>query len=104
MLINLGEHNSVANEFLRELRDTRRQQDRPRFRRSVERLGEIMAYEISKKLRYTKHTVNTPLGESQLSLIESKPILITVMRAGLPYFQGFLNYYDQSDCGFIGAW
>jgi len=104
MVVNLGEYHSVANEFLNVLRDTALQQDRLRFRKSMERLGEIMAYEISKKLKYSKHTVQTPLGTSELALLEHKPMLTTVMRAGLPYFQGFLNYFDQSDCGFIGAW
>jgi uracil phosphoribosyltransferase len=104
MVVNLGEHHSVANEFLKDLRDTAIQQNRLRFRKSIERLGEIMAYEISKKLKYSVHAVQTPLGTSQIPLLDTDPVLITVMRAGLPYFQGFLNYFDKSDCGFIGAW
>jgi uracil phosphoribosyltransferase len=104
MVVNLGDDHSIANEFLKALRDTGLQQDRLRFRKSTERLGEIMAYEISKKLRYSKHTVQTPLGSSQLALLDNNPVLTAVMRAGLPYFQGFLNYFDRSDCGFIGAW
>lgn len=104
MIINLGEHNSVANEFLRGMRDEDVQQDRPRFRRNMERLGEIMAYEISKKLCYKQTDVQTPLGNSSLAVPLNLPVLITVLRAGLPYFQGFLNYFDGSDCGFIGAY
>lgn len=104
MVINLGEQPSIANEFLRSIRDKNIQQDRLRFRRNMERLGEIMAYEISRKMEYHLTPVTTPLGVSSIALPVSKPVLVTVLRAGLPYFQGFLNYYDQSDCGFIGAY
>jgi uracil phosphoribosyltransferase len=103
MLFNLGEKNSLANQFLLELRDKQIQQDRFRFRRNLERLGEIMAYEISKKLNYSSQQVHTPLGSSVLS-IPDPPILVTVMRAGLPYFNGFQNFFDGSDSGFIGAY
>jgi uracil phosphoribosyltransferase len=104
MVINLGEQHSVANEFLRSLRDKGIQQDRQRFRRNMERLGEIMAYEISKKMEFHSTPVHTPLGVATISLLVQKPVLVTVLRAGLPYFQGFLSYFDQSDCGFIGAY
>ena len=104
MVINLGEQHSVANEFLRSLRDKGIQQDRQRFRRNMERLGEIMAYEISKKMEFQSTSVNTPLGVATISLLVQKPVLVTVLRAGLPYFQGFLSYFDQSDCGFMGAY
>jgi uracil phosphoribosyltransferase len=104
MVVNLSEHNSVANQFLSELRDKNIQQDRARFRRNMERLGEIMAYEVSRALTYKMSSIQTPLGTSQLSLMLDKPTLVTVLRAGLPYFQGLLNYFDQSDCGFIGAY
>lgn len=104
MIINLGEQHSVANEFLSSLRDKNTQQDRQRFRRNMERLGEIMAYEISKKMTYRVSTVETSLGTASIARPVAKPVLITVLRAGLPYFQGFLNYFDQSDCGFIGAY
>lgn len=103
-MINLGEQQSIANEFLRSLRDKSIQQDRQRFRRNMERLGEIMAYEISKRMQYQTVPVTTSLGVAAIALPLSKPVLITVLRAGLPYFQGFLNYFDQSDCGFIGAY
>jgi uracil phosphoribosyltransferase len=104
MLFNLSEQNSIANQFVAELRDKTIQQDRLRFRKNVERLGQIMAYEISKKLLYTRKAVETPLGVSNVDLLNTKPLLITVMRAGLPYFQGFLDFFDHSDCGFIGAY
>lgn len=104
MHITLNKTNSVANHFLRELRDKDLQPDRMRFRKNLERLGEIMAYEISKTLNYQQHRVLTPLGSTSISLIDFQPVLMTVMRAGLPFFQGFLNFFDQADCGFIGAY
>lgn len=103
MFFNLSEHDSVACQFITELRDKTIQQDRLRFRKNIERLGQIMAYEISRKLPYLKKSVETPLGTARASALETDPILITVMRAGLPYFQGFLDFFDRSDCGFIGA-
>jgi uracil phosphoribosyltransferase len=104
MIMNLGGQRSIANVFLRELRDKTVQRDRARFRRNMERLGEIMAYEVSKKLAYTETAVETVLGTAPMMLPAEQPVLVTVLRAGLPYFQGFLNYFDRSDCGFIGAY
>lgn len=104
MIINLGEQSSIANVFLSELRDKAVQQDRARFRRNMERLGQIMAYQISQKLRYQPVPVQTVLGIARMQLPVEKPVLVTVLRAGLPYFQGFLDYFDQADCGFIGAY
>lgn len=104
MLFNLSEQNSIANHFVSELRDINIQKDRLRFRRNVERLGQIMAYEISKNFKYTTKEIETPLGTSNIPLMGDGPVLITVMRAGLPYFQGFLDVYDKCDCGFIGAY
>ena len=100
----LNKENSVANQFLIELRDKNIQQDRMRFRQNLTRLGEVMAYEISKKLAYHQVVVETPLKATQAFAIKQQPVLITVLRAGLPYFQGFLNYFDQADSGFIGAY
>ena len=100
----LSEQNSVANHFLAELRDVNQQGDRLRFRTNMIRLGEIMAYEISKKMSYQSANVQTPLKATQMQLLKEKPILLTVLRAGLPYFQGFLNYFDSADAGFIGAY
>lgn len=104
MLFNLGSSNSIANHFLRALRDPVLQKDRARFRKNVERLGEIMAYEISKKLNYEPALVQTPLGKASSHFLKEKPVLITVLRAGLPFFNGFQNYFEDSDCGFVGAY
>lgn len=100
----LNKQNSIANQFLLELRDTQIQQDRMRFRNNLTRLGEIMAYEISKKLEYEKQSIETPLKSLQIPTIAQHPVIMTVLRAGLPYFQGFLNYFDKADSGFIGAY
>ena len=75
-----------------------------RFRKNLERLGEIMAYEISKRLTYKSSEIETPLGASVLNVLERDPLLITILRAGLPYFSGFQNFFDASPCGFIGAY
>jgi uracil phosphoribosyltransferase len=104
MLTILNQQPSIANQFLLELRDTTIQKDRERFRKNVTRLGELMAFELSKKLSYQTVSVQTPLGVSPVDVLAVKPVLVTVMRAGLPYFQGFQNYFGQSDCGFIGAY
>jgi uracil phosphoribosyltransferase len=103
-LIMLGDQPSIANQFLNEIRDKQLQQDRMRFRKNMERMGEIMAYEISKKLDYAECTVNTPLASLNSKKLKTQPVIITVLRAGLVYFQGFLNYFDQADSGFIGAY
>lgn len=103
-LFVLNQQNSIANQFLAELRDKEIQQDRMRFRRNLERLGEIMAYEVSKRLKFNSTVVQTPLGRWTTETISEQPVLITVLRAGLPYHQGFLNYFDRADCGFIGAY
>lgn len=100
----LNHQNSIANQFLLELRDKTIQHDRMRFRKNMERLGEIMAYEVSKRLSYQTVTVNTPLAALKTETLSQPPVIITVLRAGLPFFQGFLNYFDHADCGFIGAY
>ena len=99
----LNQQNSIANHFLAEIRDVNHQQDRLRFRKNLERLGEIMAYEVSKALQYDVQSVKTPLKAVQLDLLEQQPILISVLRASLPFFHGFLNYFDNADSGVIGA-
>ena len=103
-LFVLSEHSSIANQFLSELRDAGLQKDRMRFRRNMERLGEILGYEVSKKLPYHSKKVETPLGESTIQVLEENPVLITILRAGIPFQQGFLNIFDDADCGFIGAY
>jgi uracil phosphoribosyltransferase len=103
MVFNIGTSNSIANQFLLELRDKDIQQDRFRFRENVKRLGWIMAYEISKHLSYSTQRVQTPLGQTDIA-IPAAPVLMTVLRAGLPYLEGFQAMFEQSDCGFIGAY
>tara|TARA_B110000046_G_scaffold25332_3_gene24867 strand:- start:56268 stop:56924 length:657 start_codon:yes stop_codon:yes gene_type:complete len=98
------ESNSVFNQFLSEIRDQKIQKDRLRFRRNLERCGEIFAYEISKELKYSKTKVTTPLGVSEDMLIAEQPILITILRAGLPMHQGLLNTFDNAGNGYISAY
>lgn len=104
MLFVLDQTPSIANEYLRQLRDKDIQNDRMRFRKNLERIGEIMAYEVSKKLSYTNTTINTPLASTDIKALKQQPVLITILRAGLPFFQGFANFFDHADCGFVGAY
>lgn len=100
----LGQENTILNKFIAQIRDCRIQLDSMRFRRNVERVGEIMSYEISKTLNYQAQTVETPLGEAEMSLISDKVVIATVLRAGLPLQQGFLNYFDDAECAFVSAY
>lgn len=100
---NLGEGNSVINNFISELRNVDIQNDRFRFRKNLERLGEIFAYEISKTLEYKSEAVVTPLGSLEMNVLKEQPVLATILRAGLPMHQGFLNIFDQADNSFIAA-
>lgn len=100
----LGERNSIANNFLCELRDESLQKDRMRFRKNLERLGELLAYEVSKELAYQPKVIRTQFGELSLPVLREDPLLITILRAGIPFHQGFLNIFDRADCGFIGAY
>lgn len=100
----LGQENTILNKFIAQIRDSRIQLDSMRFRRNVERVGEIMSYEISKMLNYQAQTVETPLGEAEMSLISDKVVIATVLRAGLPLQQGFLNYFDDAECAFVSAY
>ena len=100
----LGQENTILNKFIAQIRDCKIQQDSMRFRRNVERVGEIMSYEISKTLNYQAQTVETPLGEAEMSLISDKVVIATVLRAGLPLQQGFLNYFDDAECAFVSAY
>ncbi|WP_057938443.1 uracil phosphoribosyltransferase [Algoriphagus resistens] len=99
----LSDTPSIANRFLREMRDIRIQGDRMRFRRNLERMGEIMAYEISKSFDYVSEEIETPLTSTSTLTLNEQPIIISVMRASLPFYNGFLNYFDQAGSGFIGA-
>lgn len=104
MIHNLGQTNSIANRFLAELRDEKIQQDSMRFRRNLERLGEIMAYEISKSLPYVSQEVVTSLGVAEMNLPVFEPVITTILRAGLPFHQGFLNYFDHAPSAFISCY
>ncbi len=104
MLVILNETNSIANHFIAELRDVESQKDRMRFRKNLERLGEVMAYEVSKALSYQEQEVTTPLGIAKTKLISDHPVIVTIMRAGLPFYNGFLNFFDKIDSGFVGAY
>ena len=99
----LTDKNTLANTYIAELRDVEIQKDPLRFRRNIERLGEIMAYEISKNMTYTSQPIETPFLEISTPLLESQPVIISVLRAAIPFFQGVLNVFDQANCGFIGA-
>ncbi|MDD2594865.1 MAG: uracil phosphoribosyltransferase [Bacteroidales bacterium] len=103
-VINLGETNSVLNHFIAEIRDKSIQKDSLRFRRNLERIGEIFAYEISKTLSYKSTEVETPLGIADCNLIEDPLVLGTILRAGLPLHQGLLNYFDKAENSFIAAY
>jgi uracil phosphoribosyltransferase len=95
---------SIANQYVAELRNQQLQADRLRFRRNLERLGELMAYEISKTMVYHNHTVQTSLGRADAQVLARQPVLATILRAGLPFHQGFLNCFDQADNAFAGAY
>lgn len=103
-IINLGEKNSIFNHFISELRNVEVQNDRMRFRKNLERIGEICAYEISKTLDYKNVEITTPLGVADLQLMVEQPVLVTILRAGIPMHQGMLNFFDKADCGFIAAY
>lgn len=100
----LGDANSIFNQFVAEIRDEKIQKDPMRFRRNLERCGEIFAYEISKTLPFSDKNIITPLGETTVSVPSSKPVLATILRAGLPMHQGLLNFFDGADNAFISAY
>lgn len=103
-VINLSENNSVLNQFLGEIRDVNIQRDPLRFRRNIERIGEMMAMEVSKHLHYEEHDVTTPLGTAVVSQITDQIVLGTILRAGLPLHQGFLNIFDRAENAFLSAY
>ena len=104
MVINLSEHHSLVSNWISELRDTSIQADRMRFRKNIERIGEVAAYEISKLLPFEEKDTNTPLGIAKQKILRQQPVLATILRAGLPLHQGMLNYFDKADNAFIGAY
>jgi uracil phosphoribosyltransferase len=104
MVHHLSEKHSLISNWIAELRDVTIQNDRMRFRRNIERIGEVAAYELSKTLRFKSVDVTTPLGIASTSLLEEQPVLATILRAGLPLHQGMLNYFDKADNAFISAY
>lgn len=103
-VINLSEHHSVLNNFLREIRDVDIQKDRLRFRRNIERIGEVMAIELSKELDYISTDIQTPLAKTTVDTIHDPLVLATILRAGLPLHQGFLNIFDHAENAFLSAY
>lgn len=102
--INLTEQNSVVNRYMAELRDKDYQQNRQLFRNNIMRIGEMMAYEMSKTFNYKATNVDTPLGTASVNLPEDEIVIATVLRAGLPFHQGFLNVFDHADNAFVSAY
>jgi uracil phosphoribosyltransferase len=103
-IINLGEKDSVLNSFIAEIRDHIIQKDSMRFRRNLERIGEIFAYEISKTLNYSEKDVTTPLGIAQCRTHDNDVVIASIMRAGLPLHDGMLHYFDKAQNAFIAAY
>ena len=104
MVVNLSAHSSLVQVYLMELRDVNLQKDRARFRKNLERIGQILAYEISKSLNFKIEKVQTPLAETEISIPSEDPVLCCIMRAGVPLFNGFSSFFDHSDCAFVGAY
>ena len=104
MVIDLSKNNSLLNHWVAELRDVNVQNDRMRFRRNIERIGEVAAYELSQTLQFKSVEITTPLGIAPTQLLTEQPVLATILRAGLPLHQGMLNYFDKADNAFISAY
>ena len=104
MIVNLSDQHSLVSNWVSELRDVNVQGDRMRFRRNLERIGEVAAYEISNKLAYKTVEIPTPLGTHDSKVLEAQPVLATILRAGLPMHNGMLNYFDKADNAFISAY
>ena len=100
----LNRENTILNKFLAQMRDKNVQRDSMRFRRNMERVAEIMAYEISKTLNYAPQNITTPLGVKSVNLVADNVVLATILRAGLPLHQGFINYFDSAENAFISAY
>jgi len=104
MIVNLSEQHSLVSNWVSELRDVNVQGDRLRFRRNLERIGEVAAYEISRLLPWKKVEIPTPLGLHDSMVLEFQPVLTTILRAGLPLHNGMLNYFDKADNAFVSAY
>ena len=104
MIVNLSQQHSLISNWVGEIRNVNIQADRMRFRRNLERIGEVAAYEISKVLPFIETEIQTPLGIAEHKVLREQPVLATILRAGLPLHQGLLNYFDQADNAFISAY
>lgn len=104
MVHEISRNNSIFSQFIREIRDEQIQKDRMRFRRNLERIGEVLAYEISKTFTYVPAEVTTSLGVADMLIPSTVPVLSTILRAGLPLHQGMLNYFDQAESAFAAAY
>lgn len=104
MTVILSQQFSLINSWINELRNVEIQHDRMRFRRNMERIGEIAAFEISKSLEYKEIEIQTPLDKIKVKEIAIQPVITTILRAGVPLFEGILNYLDKADCGFVAAY
>lgn len=103
-VIDFSQSNSILNQYISEIRNVEVQNDRLRFRHNIERIGEIMAYEMSKTFNYSAKDIQTPLGIAPIYMPDNKLVISTILRAGLPFHQGFLNYFDQAENAFVSAY
>ena len=103
-VIDFGQTNSILNQYISEIRNVEVQNDRLRFRRNIERIGEIMAYEMSKEFKYSVKNIQTPLGIAPVSTPDNNLVISTILRAGLPFHQGFLSYFDGAENAFVSAY
>lgn len=101
---NLSENNSELSRFVSEIRDVEVQKDSLRFRRNLERIGEVMAYEMSKTFTYSAKSVQTPLGIAEVNTSDNAVVVSTILRAGLPFHQGFLSFFDKAENAFVSAY
>lgn len=104
MIYNLGQHNSILNDFISEIRDAEIQKDSMRFRKNLERIGEIFAYEVSKVMEYELREYTTSLGAVEVPVLKNQPVIATILRAGLPFHQGILNFFDRAQNAFVSAY
>ena len=103
-VVDFSKTNSILNQYISEIRNVEVQNDRLRFRRNIERIGEIMAYEMSKQFTYSVKNIRTPLGIAPVSTPDSQLVISTILRAGLPFHQGFLSYFDGAENAFVSAY
>lgn len=104
MIHDLSKTNSILGNFLAEIRDVSIQKDSMRFRRNMERIAEIIGYELTKKMDFETISVQTPLGQAEVNVLKSQPVLATILRAGLAMHDGLLNYFDRAECAFVSAY